>query len=154
MSVVVAGGFDDQSVRNVNDWIRHLIAIVSIGSSGEYLQELEKLLRTPVQPGPQTPAPKKLGTPIEQASQPAANSYVTDAKIDRIEALLESMAGGKRSFTTEQIAKLERVKPATVREWIRDGKLRAVADPYRMAGPHARRLILAEDYEEFKRGGH
>jgi hypothetical protein len=59
-----------------------------------------------------------------------------------------------RSYAPKQIADLEGVKPSTVRGWINDKKLRSVPDPHRKAGPRARHVILAEDYERFKRGEH
>ena len=77
-----------------------------------------------------------------------------DSRLDRIEALLEvASASGQRSYATHEIATLEDVTAGTVREWIKDGRLRAVPDPHRMAGPHSRKVILAEDYERFKRAG-
>lgn len=112
MATVVAGDFNDDPRPNVNEWLRRLTAIVSGGSSEEFLEKLEQLLEMPPQ-----------GIPL---------------------------AG----FTPMQIAKMEGVEPATIREWIRNGKLRAVPDRNRKAGRHPRLVILDEDYRKFKRGGH
>src|SRR5580692_4469438 len=101
MATVVAGDFDDDPRPDVNAWLRRLTAIVSGGTSEEFLARLEQLLEMPLQ-----------GTP-------------------------------QAGFTPIQIAKMENVEPATVREWIRSGKLRAVPDPHRKAGRHARHVILA-----------
>lgn len=76
--------------------------------------------------------------------------------LETIEQLLEIPPEGipLAGFTPTQVAKMEGVKPATVREWIRNGKLRAISDRNRKAGRHPRLVILDEDYRRFKRGGH
>jgi hypothetical protein len=170
MATIVSPEFGDEIRRTLDEFLEGLKAILAIRSDAEFLRRLEELLTilrsTEQLQGREMseefeglfdgPAENLCGRPAEQkrSGKTHGMSRNIDNQFDRIEALLEIAAGGTRSYTPKAIAKLEGVKPEAVREWIKVGKLRAVPDPNRMAGPHPRKMILAEDYERFKRGGH
>ncbi len=44
--------------------------------------------------------------------------------------IVSSSQASERYYTTDEAAKILNVTPATVRRWIRAGKLRAFKDPY------------------------
>jgi hypothetical protein len=140
MATITSGQFDGDDARAIDLFIARLVKILSHEdqSPETVLNRLEALL---------------LGKKHEEQSSSNKQLDELGKQLNRVEAFMQVRVLKRRSFSTAEIASLEKVRPGTVRDWIRAGKLRAIPDPNYMAGPHPRLKIRLEDYEQFKNGG-
>jgi hypothetical protein len=148
--------FDDDPRRSITlgEFLRALAEIIAEPSDDIFLQKLEHLRRRRIAGGLPEDRRSSDASRVNADRNSKRDRNVQDSdKINRRQ-VPQSFPMTHRSYTPKQIAALEGVKADSVREWIRDGKLKSVPDPHRRAGPRGRHIILVEDYERFKRGGH